>query len=67
MDFGKVVSELSAMGYKRAAARAKIAHDVVLAAIDKIIGYEGIRHDQGWRCDEWNNKGRPSCDDGYGR
>ena len=33
MDFGKVVSELSAMGYKRAAARAKIAHDVVLAAI----------------------------------
>ena len=33
MDFGEVVSELSAMGYKRAAARAKIAHDVVLAAI----------------------------------
>lgn len=33
MDFWKVVSELSAMGYKRAAARAKIAHDVVLAAI----------------------------------
>jgi predicted nucleotidyltransferase component of viral defense system len=33
MDFGKVVSRLAAMGYKRAAARAKIAHDVVLAAI----------------------------------
>ena len=32
MDFGKIVSGLAAMGYKRAAARAKIAHDVVLAA-----------------------------------
>ena len=29
MYFGKLVYELSAMGYKRAAARAKIAHDVV--------------------------------------
>ncbi len=28
MDFGKVVSELSAMGYKRAAARAKMDMDV---------------------------------------
>jgi len=41
MDFGKVVSELSAMGYKRAAARAKIAHDVVLSAI-RTSGMKGF-------------------------
>ena len=33
MDFKTKVSELMALGYKRASARAKIAHDVVLAAI----------------------------------
>ena len=33
MDFGKMVTDLMAVGYKRASARAKIAHDVVLAAI----------------------------------
>ena len=33
MDFGKMVTELMAAGYRRASARAKIAHDVVLAAI----------------------------------
>lgn len=33
MDFGKMVTELMKAGYKRAGARAKIAHDVVLAAI----------------------------------
>ncbi len=33
MDFKAKVSELMAVGYKRASARAKIAHDVVLAAI----------------------------------
>ena len=33
MDFGKMVTDLMAAGYKRASARAKIAHDVVLAAI----------------------------------
>ena len=33
MDFGKMVTELMKAGYKRAGARAKIAHDVVLSAI----------------------------------
>ena len=33
MDFKTKVSELMTLGYKRASARAKIAHDVVLAAI----------------------------------
>ena len=33
MDFKAKVSELMSLGYKRASARAKIAHDVVLAAI----------------------------------
>ena len=33
MDFKTKVAELMALGYKRASARAKIAHDVVLAAI----------------------------------
>jgi len=41
MDFGKVVSALSAMGYKRAAARAKIVHDVVLSAI-RTSGVKGF-------------------------
>lgn len=33
MDFKTKVGELMSQGYKRASARAKIAHDVVLAAI----------------------------------
>lgn len=49
MDFGKMVTDLMAVGYKRASARAKIAHDVVLAAIkasgmkDSLAGARGGR------------------------
>lgn len=40
MDFKTKVGELMSQGYKRASARAKIAHDVVLAAI-KSSGMKG--------------------------
>ena len=38
MDFGKMVTELMKAGYKRAGARAKIAHDVVLAGMKPPMG-----------------------------
>ena len=39
MDFGKMVIDLMAAGYTRASAQAKIAHDVVLAAINYLRRY----------------------------
>ena len=65
MDFKTKVGELMSQGYKRASARAKIAHDVVLAAI-KSSGMKDSVTIKGGRRDERNHQGGAPCHDGYG-